>query len=168
MNANNLFTKEQHGCIKEKSCVTQLVECVADITAAIHQGYDADAIYLNFTKAFDIVTHRRLLEKLWDYEIRGNIPAWIRDFLSQRKQLVTVNGACSWWRHITSGFTQGSALGRILFQIRVFKNDLPEVLKCLIKLLADDAKLYQVIKTDQDRIELRGDVRTRKTGRSFG
>ena len=51
-----------------------------------------------------------------------------------------MNGAHSEWRDITSGIPQGSVLGPILFLI--FINDLPKVIKCLIKLFADDAKLY--------------------------
>ena len=64
----------------------------------------------------------------------------IKEFLSERRQRVVVNGAHSEWRDITSGIPQGSVLGPILFLI--FINDLPKVIKCLIKLFADDAKLY--------------------------
>ena len=67
-----------------------------------------------------------------------------------------MNGAHSEWRDITSGIPQGSVLGPILFLI--FINDLPKVIKCLIKLFADDAKLYQIIKSNQDSIDLQVDV----------
>ena len=59
-------------------------------------------------------------------------------------------------RDMTSGIPQGSVLGPILFLI--FINDLPKVIKCLIKLFADDAKLYQIIKSNQDSVDLQVDV----------
>ena len=53
MNNNKLFSEEQHGFIKGKSCVTQLLEFMEDITKAIDQGDEVDIIYLDFSKAFD-------------------------------------------------------------------------------------------------------------------
>ena len=50
MNRNNLFCIEQHGFIKGKSCVTQLLEFMEDITEVINQGHEADAIYLYSAK----------------------------------------------------------------------------------------------------------------------
>ena len=156
MNNNNLFSEEQHGFIKGKSCVTQLLEFMEDITKAIDQGKEVDIIYLDFSKAFDKPppspappppphTHRRLLTKLESYGIRGKVLCWIKDFLNNRKQRVTVNGSFSEWRGITSGIPQGSVLCPVLFLI--FINDLPKVVKCLIKFFVDDAKLYQKFKT---------------------
>ena len=59
----DLFSKAQHGFIKGKSCVTQLLEFLEDITQAIDNGEDVDVVYLNFCKAFDKVPHKRLLKK---------------------------------------------------------------------------------------------------------
>ena len=100
------------------------------------------------------------LEKLKGYGIRDNILMWIQDFLSNRKQRVSINGRNSEWRNVTSGIPQGSVLGPILFLIYI--NDLPSVVRCLIKLFADDAKLYQIIRRNQDRVELQGDISNSK------
>ena len=51
MTSNNLFTNAQHGFIAEKSCVTQLLEFMEDITEAIDDGNEVDVIYLDFCKA---------------------------------------------------------------------------------------------------------------------
>ena len=156
MNINNLFCIEQHGFIKGKSCVTQLLEFMEEITEAIDQGHEIDAIYLDYSKAFDKVPHKRLLTKISEYGIKGNVLNWIGDFLGNRKQRVMVNAISSEWRNITSGIPQGTVLGPILFLI--FINDMPKVIQCLVKLFADDAKLYQIIKCSQDRDELQGDI----------
>ena len=91
--------------------------------------------------------HKRLLKKLWGYGIRGNIHAWIRDFLSGRKQHVRINGYLSEPVKVTSGEPQSSVLGPILFLIYI--NDLPEVISTIMKLFADDPKIYRSISTIQ-------------------
>ena len=148
MTENNLFSNTQHGFIKGKSCVTQLLEFLEDITQSIDNGDEVDVIYLDFCKAFDKVPHRRLLQKLYAYGIRGKVHAWVKEFLSGREQRVIVNGSQSTWINITSSIHQGSVLGPVLFL--VFINDLPEVIKVLIKLFADDAKLYSVVTSNAD------------------
>ena len=69
-----------------------------------------DAILLDFAKAFDKVPHKRLQSKLTSYEITGNTHNWIKSFLSNRKQRVSVNGALSDITGVTSGVPQGSVL----------------------------------------------------------
>ena len=93
MTDNDLFSKVQHGFIKGKSCVTQLLEFLEDITQAIDNGEDVDVVYFDFCKAFDKVPHKRLLKKLHGYGIRGKILNWIKEFLSAREQRVIVNGS---------------------------------------------------------------------------
>ena len=52
-----------------------------------------DVAILDFSKAFDVVPHERLLQKLSHYGIRGNIHAWITSFLKDRSQSVRIDGA---------------------------------------------------------------------------
>ena len=84
----------------------------------------------------------RLLVKLQNNRIKGDLLQWIRSFLSGRTQCVNVNGILSDWKDVISGVPQGSVIGPILFVI--FINDMPdEVKESVCKLFADDCKLYR-------------------------
>ena len=93
--------------------------------------------YLDFAKAFDSVAHERLLKKVSAFGIRGSVLSWIRDFLTGRRQYVSVKGESSSWRDVLSGVPQGSVLGPILFILYI--NDLPEVVNSIVKIFADNS-----------------------------
>ena len=69
MEQNDLFSNCQHGFRRHRSCVTQLLEVLNDLTSFIEENLDIDIIYLDFSKAFDSVPHKRLINKLVDSEI---------------------------------------------------------------------------------------------------
>ena len=70
------LTKVQHGFSKGKSCLTNLLETFEDWTRAIDEGYAIDAIYLDYRKAFDTVSHSNWIAKLQEYGIGGWILHW--------------------------------------------------------------------------------------------
>ena len=156
MTTNNLFSEAQHGFLKGKSCVTQLLEYLEDITEAMDNGNDVDVIYLDFCKAFDKIPHRRLIKKLEKYGIKGKVLNWIRDFLSERQQRVFIKGSSSTWTDIASGVPQGSVLGTTLFLVYI--NDLPEAIEGLVKIFADDTKVYRAIESTETPELLQNDV----------
>ena len=145
MKQNQLFFKIATWIPTGSSCTTQILEFMEDITTALDQGNDFDVIYLDFCKAFDKVPHKRLLKKLWGFGIRENVHAWVKDSLTNWSRLVKLNGATSEPVNVTSGVPQGSVLGPILFLIYI--NDLPDTIAAIIKLFADDVKVYRSIST---------------------
>ena len=98
-----------------------------------------DIIYLDFSKAFDSVSHRLLLHKLKMYGFNGRLLDWFTSYLSDRKQRVVVEGVESRWLNVSSGVPQGSTLGPMLFLL--FINDMPkDVSSSKLSLFTDDAK----------------------------
>ena len=71
----SLIDSSQHGFITGRSCVTQLVEVLDYIGSQLDNGGQVDVIYLDMSKAFDKVSHRKLLRKLRDYGFSGNLLA---------------------------------------------------------------------------------------------
>lgn len=153
-----LISIDQHGFREGHSCTTQLLEIMEIWTEFSDQGLPWDCIYLDFAKAFDSVPHKRLINKLKSYGIRGKLLSWIADFLSERKQLVTVGDKVSSWAQVKSGIPQGSVLGPILFII--FINDLPDTVKAMTKIFADDTKLFKTITSTADRDIIQKDIKS--------
>ena len=142
---HNVLCDNQHGFSKRRSCETQLISTIQELSSSIAKGKQVDVILLDFDK----VPHERLIHKLDYYGVRGTELKWIRSFLSDRQQEVVLDGATSDTAQITSGVPQGTVLGPLLFL--VFINDLPESIKSShCKLFADDSLLYKVIENQAD------------------
>ena len=153
---NNLLTDNQHGFRSGRSCVTQLLEVLEEWTSEIDSGHCIDCVYLDYRKAFDTVSHKRLICKLQAYGITGHILDWIAAYLSGRSQRVIVNGKLSASCPVSSGIPQGSVLGPVLFLC--FINDLPEEVTSEVKLFADDTKVYHVVDNQNDAESLQKDI----------
>ena len=89
-----LFYK-QHGFRKKRSCDSQLLAMIQDISAHLDEEEQIDAVLLDFTEAFDKVPHQRLLLKLRYYGIGDSTLQWIQSFFSDRSQQVRVEGHAS-------------------------------------------------------------------------
>ena len=84
--------------------MTQLVYTVNELLAVNKEnGLVTDVLILDFAKAFDSVNHRKLLFKLEKVGTHPTYIAWIRQFLSHRKQLVIVDGVASQTCSVLSG-----------------------------------------------------------------
>ena len=108
---HKLIKGTQHGFVRNKSCLTNLLVFMEEVTNYLDSGYHVDVIYLDFQKAFDKVPHRRLIMKLAAHEIEGALLQWIENWLSGRKQWVVLNGQFSDWGDVLSGDQNGLCWG---------------------------------------------------------
>ena len=149
------MSDEQHGFRKGRSCLSNLLTTLEDWTSILEDGDCVDVAYLDFRKAFDLVSHKHLLLKLQKHGITGQVWNWIKAFLENRRQKVVIRGAESDNLDVLSGVLQGSVLGPILFLI--FINDLPKCTNCPVCLFADDSKIYcRVPRTNNKNPKLDG------------
>ena len=145
LNKNKLLYSKQHGFRSKVSCETQLIEYTSDVLQIVQDRKQCDTVVMDFSKAFDKVSHDRLLYKLDHAGIDKNTRNWIRSFLSGRTQRVIIDGEESGAVPVTSGVPQETVLGPTLL------NDMPQYTKhSQIRLFTDDMIVYLIITAVDD------------------
>jgi hypothetical protein len=163
------LTKVQHGFLKGRSTIGQLLTVFSNINAILERKSPADVIYFDLSKAFDSVPHNGLLHKLRAFGVGGQLIKWLESYLANRLQRVVLGGDSSEWLTVSSGVPQGSILGPLLFLIYI--NDLPDILHhdTICAIFADDTKIYRAINSEADRNLLQNDVNAiSQWGHSWG
>ena len=113
--------------------------------------------YLDMSKAFDRINHKRLMQKLANSGVGGNLLKWFQSYLTDRRQRVTLLGVTSKPLPVCLGVPQGSILGPALFLLYV--NDLLETpTSSRAAMFADDTKIFSSIKSRNDVIALQTDL----------
>ena len=157
LETHNILKDCQHGFRSKRSCETQLIEFIDQIHQNLAARQRVDAIVMDFSKAFDKVSHTRILLKMDRYGISNQATNWTRSFLTGRLQRVVVEGESSHNAPVTSGVPQGSVLGPLLFLIYI--NDLPDCVRSHVRLFADDTIVYRFIKSRNDELTLQQDLK---------
>ena len=114
------------------------------------------AIIVDFSEAFDLVPHGRLLRKIANSGVDARVVEWIKQFLIGRTQRVKIGVELSDEVRVTSGVPQGNVLGPLLFLACV--NDIGRNIESNIRLFADDCVIYRQIVTNEDMTKLQSDV----------
>ena len=141
LNHNNILSPVQSGFRQHFSTTTALLKFTNDVLLSSGNGLLTGAIFIDLSKAFDVVDHYLLLDKLYSIGLQRNALLWFNAYLHNRRQCVALQGTQSDYLIVEKGVPQGSTLGPLLFSI--FINDLPDTcLQSQVQLYADDTVIY--------------------------
>ena len=155
------FDDAQHGFRPHRSCETQLAHTIGNISRLRDLRKHCCCFIFRLSKAFDSVSHRKLLFMLNRLGFHPEILQYIEIFLVGHLQYVALDNFLSTSQMVTSGAPQGPVLGPLLFL--VYENDLPAQLRSFCRLFAGDVILYNksnnrsVLKQDPQHLKKWGE-----------
>ena len=145
---NHYISDNQHGFVKNRSTLTNLCTFCQYSSLCLDRRGHVDAIYFDFTKAFDFIDHKILIHKLSAFGFSLSLIEFFKSYLLNRLQYVFYAGCSSYKFVALSGVPQGSILGPMLFNI--FINDLDSHLTVNRLFYADDVKIFSSINSITD------------------
>ena len=156
----NILCENQYGFRPGRSCEHALLNAKDRILNSMSKKQVTLLLLIDFSKAFDLVDHSILLNKLEHYGIRGIALNWFKSYLKNRNQFVSIGTSESSAKQIIYGVPQGSILGPLLFIIYI--NDLPQISEIAKFIMyADDANIFltgENINEVYDKLKILSDV----------
>ena len=133
---NKVLSRNQHGFRKKKSTISAIALLLDSLYREINENRNVYIVYLDLKKAFNTISHDRMISKLQALGLDVMTLSWFKSYLSNRRQCVKLNNLTSDTLPITYGVPQGSILGPILFSIYI--NEISKIFNCGIVLYSND------------------------------
>ena len=142
LDSKNILYKHQYGFRAKHSTIHPVIHLLNHISEVNNSDPKqlTLSIFCDLSKAFDVINHKILLQKLHLYGFRGIVNDWFASYLSGRTQFVEIESAKSNIIEINCGVPQGSILGPLLYLIYV--NDIAKSTDGYILSFADDTSMY--------------------------
>lgn len=141
LNQKKFFSENQYGFRPKSSTLSATVDLVNQIKSNIDKKLFVLGVFIDLKKAFDTISHLKLIQKLTNMAISGTALKILQSYLENRSQVVKIGNFTSSTHSITFGIPQGSILGPLLFLIYV--NNISNIgLSGHVTLYADDTCLF--------------------------
>ena len=116
---NNILSANQFGFRKGLSTESAIIQFINNVHNGLNKRHHTVAIFMDLSKAFDVLDHNILYKKLEHYGFRGKFLDLLTSFISNRNYFVSANGFISDTKTVNIGVPQGSTLGPLLFLLYV-------------------------------------------------